>query len=370
MMAVFAVIALIVLGSAIAKSLGVWWLEWISPNQLGLTYAVLIGIMCAYAAIGIGAFYSLVKEYALYSGALLLLIISFFILGLLQGYATWLSANLFETITIAVALAGFAVTVWTLVVSSWINLRNQRISVRILCIERYDSFIKTWPEQKDIGKLDEEGLKNHKERLFKYYRQLWAIKKDQLDFWVMGYVEPEVILGWFNSDVAYLSGGKEGIEARDRMIENWNRAIGVPGSVDTRLTELIVNIGNIVSHFHCADCQRDGLFWLFMALEQQEKHTIRARNAHGIGRQTFESLLEGYPGERAAVVRKIGEHIQSKRTTVAQGAQILSSFQQHCPTGCTALRACGKPRAASAPSDHSTSQQLRAVGHEPPAQIA
>lgn len=228
----------------------------------------------------------------------------------------WLDQNLVEIATLLAACGAVMVAIWTMILNSWVSLRNQRISVRILCIERYDAFAETRPDVTDRSEANESAL-------MKYFRRHWAIKKDQLDFWIAGYVDPDALIGWFMSDVGYFSGSSETMP-NALFVEFWEKVISKPGSVDARLSSLIEKIRTDLvplpcPHFgcaarnECAEWQRAGLFWLLMELERAEEWSIRGRMAHGIGRETFAGLLKTCPEERRALILQAGKAIQDLR---------------------------------------------------------
>jgi len=214
--------------------------------------------------------------------------------------AVWLVTNSVAIATVIggfAALLGFGFAIWSAFFNAWISLRNQRISVRILCIERYDEFAKRRP---NLAATDDKG----QALILAYFRRHWAIKKDQLDFWIAGYVDPEALLGWFMSDVGYFSGSSTSIP-EPIFTEYWERVRVVPGSVDKRLIYVVERIQSEIVKMKCPhpNCeyrgkkacpnwQRAGLFSVLMDLEEEQQWAINSRRANGVGRETFEKLLK------------------------------------------------------------------------------
>ncbi len=241
----------------------------------------------------------------------------------------WIEKNFVNLLTIIGVLVG----VWSLRLNSWISLRNQRISVRIAIIERYDEFSKTRNDLPDFSSQNELDRK----KILSYFRSHWAIKKDQIDFWLAGYVDPEALVGWLMSDVGYFSNRSKLIKAVD-FTRYWEQVRDTPGSVDARVITLIERIRNDIVDLNCtrAACsrpsqtcptfQRAGLFWLLNELETEEHWFIRSREAHGIGRETFEALQAKSPIELRRRIKDAGNAIKAKR--LARGSVINSPLPE------------------------------------------
>ncbi len=308
-------------------------LAWGVPKWLGLQFSfeppqlMALAFVCPAAAMflyqtGWKETVRLLREYAVPLGLAVLGVGAVALIGGAEIKTALAKADVVDAAAFFAAFAAVLVAIWSLLVNSWISLRNQRVNVRMICIERYDEFALTRPDFRGRDR-------NRTEKIHGYFRRHWAIKKDQLDLWISGYVDPEALMGWFMSDIRYFSGSSWSLP-KVLFEEHWDKVRNAPGSVDERLTMLVERIRNEVVPLRCelvhcpnpecseppASCalwQRAALFWLLREFEDKESLSIRSQRANGVGRETFKRLFRHYPHDQRSIIERAGQAIRTRR---------------------------------------------------------
>lgn len=170
--------------------------------------------------------------------------------------------------------------------TTWIEIRNKRMDVLIHCIKRYEDLTSNRQPFEEDGPLTpvEES----------YFRRLWAIKREQIDFWIDGFVAPEALIDWFMGDVDYFSGRNASVpEIRYR--QGWDFVKTKHSFISDEFMKIIDHIADeicCVEHKENRSRQKALLFCHFQDLEMKEAAKIRRRRADGTGRLWFRDLRE------------------------------------------------------------------------------
>lgn len=172
-----------------------------------------------------------------------------------------------------------------------LEARNKRMDVLIHCIGRYEQ-------------LSKERARCNPNNVKFYFRRHWAVKREQLDFWLAGYVDPDDIISWFLVDIEYFSGKKlfevGSSSGADVYVRNWEEAKLSKGIVSEGLAYVIENIRQIAATESDENAQRAALVRLLADLEAKKAPTIRRVRGH-MGRswmrefRTADRLFEAEP---------------------------------------------------------------------------
>jgi len=176
-------------------------------------------------------------------------------------------------------------------------VRNKRMDVLIHCIHRYEELTSKRPKFNPHGPLSPEEKA--------YFRRLWAIKREQIDFWIDGFVEPGALLSWFMGDVDYFSGRNAATITRTRYRLGWADVRDSHGFINDEFKSLIDAIANRVAHWdHLNDRKRQEalLFCLLQRLERRERKSIKRRRGNGMGRIWFKELRGTLPIEEQDII--------------------------------------------------------------------
>ncbi len=190
------------------------------------------------------------------------------------------------------------VSMVTLTRTAWIEMRNKRIEVLIHCIARYETLSRDFPDQKSENpayKNAESKVQNAVQSPTEtanaqasYFRRLWAIKKEQVDFWIAGYVDPSDIFSWLMTDVDYFSENTNLKITSREYKQGWEEVKKHHGLMDDDFIEIVENLQKIAIHPDRSSQQRE-LFMMLERIENQRSREIRRLRGH-IGRSWFREL--------------------------------------------------------------------------------